>query len=312
MTIAHVSEILQTNETDLINAVKNGSVDHISRNSPIPRDALRALLSDAGWSYEFKTVAHINLRGGIGKTTASITLAARAAQYGYQTCTLDLDPQGSASLAFNVIPEDNDHIFYDLWNKPGSELINALYEVQPSLYLLPSSLENSLLDSAMSNPKSQKTAVREACNALKDDGFDLVVIDCPPSLGAAVISTICAADIIVIPVWSDPFSLKGLELTLGEIEAICDAFSLPMPVIKILYSRYDRREKISQQSLEFLRERFAKYALPDAIRTSSEFSKALARNETVFDSRRKSTAAEDYDRYIRTVLQTKPSTTMDA
>ncbi len=250
----------------------------------------------------FRVVAHMNLRGGVGKTTASITLATRAAQYGLRTCLLDLDPQGSASLAFDAVPADGDPIFLDVWADPGRTLPGALVSIQDGLALLPSNLENALLDASLARPTQQKDAVAGVCARLRDLGYDLVVIDCPPALGTAVISTICAADRIVIPCGSDPFSLKGVELTLQEARAIRETFALGDPDVSILYSRYDRREKMADASLEELRGRYNGAVLPTLIRTSTDYAKALGRRETVFASSRPSRAREDYDAYTRRIL----------
>jgi chromosome partitioning protein len=176
-----------------------------------------------------------------------------------------------------------------------------LRTIRENLALLPSSLENALLDASLINPGSQKKAVKGVCDALTECGYDTIIIDCPPSLGIAVISTICAVDVVVIPVGSDAFSVRGLEITLNEIASIRDTFGLPMPEIRILFSRHDRREKVSGDMLDSLRRRYA-YLPLTVIGTSSEFSKALAAGKTVFSSFRKSQARDDYDRYVRDIL----------
>jgi chromosome partitioning protein len=266
-------------------------------------DAVRGILEECGADFTFRTVAHINMRGGIGKTTAALSLAARAAQYGWRVCLLDLDSQGSASLAFGVVPESDDPVFYDVWQNPDELVAAAIRRVAENLYVLPSSLQNGLLDSSLQNPASQKKAVREVCRVLGESGFDLVVIDCPPSLGAAVISTICAVDTVVIPTGADAFSFKGIEITLREIRSICDTFSITLPRLRILYSRFDRRERVAVDAAARLANEFGEYLLPVPIRTCSEFNKALERRETVFAATTRSRAREDYDAYAREILQ---------
>jgi chromosome partitioning protein len=264
--------------------------------------AVRQYLSRLGFAYPFTVIAHINMRGGIGKTISTITAATRACQYGFKTCIIDLDPQGSSSLALDQLPGEEDPIFYDVWQNPGELTMGSLRKIQEHLYILPSSLENALLDASLINPSSQKKAVRGVCDVLKAHGFDTVFIDCPPSLGIAVISTICAADIIVIPVHSDAFSFKGLELTLKEIGSICETFGLRRPRIRILYTKFDRREKIAAEGLRRLTSEYADYFIPKVIRTTTDFSQGLARRETIFASLKKSHAKEDYDYYVRHIL----------
>ncbi len=261
-------------------------------------EGVRRFLEERGVMYRPRVIAHITMRGGTGKTTATISAAVRAAQYGFKVCILDLDPQGSSTLAFDAAPDEGDPIFLDVWQNPREFIPDALKTIRENLALLPSSLENALLDASLINPGSQKKAVKDVCEALKACGYDAIIIDCPPSLGIAVISTICAVDIAVIPVGSDAFSIRGLEITLNEIASIRDTFGLPMPEIRILYSRHDRREKVSGDMLDSLRRRYVHLPLT-VIGTSSEFSKALAAGKTVFSSFRKSQARDDYDRYVR-------------
>jgi chromosome partitioning protein len=272
------------------------------RKKGIGPAAVRQYLSRSGFAYPFKVIAHINMRGGIGKTTSTVTAATRACQYGFKTCIIDLDPQGSSSLALDQLPGEEDPIFYDVWQNPGELTMGSIRKIQEHLYILPSSLENALLDASLINPSSQKRAVHGVCEVLKTNGFDAVFVDCPPSLGIAVISTICAADIIVIPVHSDAFSFKGLELTLKEIGSICETFGLERPLIRILYTKFDRREKIAAEGLQKLTSEYGAYFIPQVIRTSTDFSQGLARRETIFASPKKSQAKEDYDYYVRHVL----------
>ncbi|MFA7406123.1 MAG: ParA family protein [Pelobacteraceae bacterium] len=275
-----------------INAATNGIT---------PRGA-RRYLEGEGVSYRFRVIAHTTMRGGIGKTTSTISTAVRAAQYGFKTCVLDLDPQGSSSMALGAVPADDDPIFFDIWKLPEELLAGALVELTSQLSILPSSLENALLDASLLNPGSQKKAVKGVCEQLRIQGFDTVIVDCPPSLGIAVISAICAADTVVVPVGSDAFSLKGLDLTLGEIRSICDTFGLPHPAVRILYTRYDQRETVSRNALTRIRERYPDLPLT-VIATSSEFSKALAAGGTVFSRSAKSGARDDYDRYVSELLE---------
>ncbi len=180
----------------------------------LPPHVVRPYLKARGVSYAPRVIAHINLKGGTGKTTSVISAATRAAQYGFNTCILNMDSQASASLAFNMLLNDDDPIFCDVWQRPHEMVMEAVQQIDESLWILPSSLENGLLDVQLINPASQKHAVRGVCEELRHHDIDLILLDCPPSLGTAVIPTICAADTIVIPVCGDAFSRKGLELTI--------------------------------------------------------------------------------------------------
>lgn len=133
-----------------------------------------------GADYSFRVISHLNLRGGCSKTTATVSLATRAKQYGHRVCILDLDSQASASLAFKVVVGENHPVFLDIFDEP-QKVRDSLVEIEPNLSIVPSSLNNGLLDATMANkPNLQKTAVAHVCEELKKLGFTLVVIDCSP------------------------------------------------------------------------------------------------------------------------------------
>jgi chromosome partitioning protein len=272
------------------------------RTAVLPAGA-RAALAAAGRRFPFRVVAHANLKGGIGKTTSALARATRAAQLGYRVALVDLDPQASATLALGVEVPDGAPIFYDLWSRPAAYLPAALAPAPGPLALLPSALENSLLDTSLQNPKAQKNAVRDTAAALREAGHDLVVLDCPPSLGAATISALCAAHHLVIPVGTDAFSFKGLELTLQESAAIAETFALPAPAVHVLLARYDARETVAREAWERLRREHGRAVSPEPVRATSLFGKLLDRGEGLFASRRTHPARDAYKALARRILE---------
>lgn len=273
----------------------------------IPSSHVRRMLGTMGVKYSPKTIAFVNLKGGVGKTISAISTASRAVQYGFKTCLIDMDSQGSASLAFDCEPDEDAPIFFDVWQKPDEMLIDSLVQIDDQFYLLPSSLDNALLDSSLSSPVAQKKAVRDVCNVLRQHGFDLVVIDCPPSLGTAVISTISAADTLVIPMANDPYSFKGLSLTLAESRAIRETFGLPEPDVRILMTRYDRRERLTGETHERLKKEYSDLLLPVVIPTSTRYAQALADRETIFASTDYRDVKQPYDALVRHLLNIQPT-----
>jgi chromosome partitioning protein len=273
------------------------------RTDRLSPNAVRELLRAGGVTVPFRVVAVMNLKGGVGKTTSAITIASRAVQYGLRTCVLDLDAQASATLALGCEPAEGDLIFRDVWAAPVQTVPKALHEVQEFFSLVPSALENSVLDVELVRPASQKAAVAGVCDVLGSLGFDLVVVDCPPSLGAASISAACAADTVLVPAGNDAFSLRGIELTMEEIAAIRTTFGREPVEIRLLCTMADGRETLSTRYPEEIARRYGDRLLPGVVRRSTEFSKALERRETVFAARGASGPKADYDRATRALLR---------
>jgi len=249
-----------------------------------------------------KIVALVNLKGGVGKTTVLLQLASRAWQFGLSVCVLDLDPQASATLALAGELNDGGSVFLDLWHDPDGLLDSALLNISPGLQLVPSSLDNTLLDGQLAHPVQQKRAVRRVCERILSGGVDLVLVDCPPTLGTAVISALCAADEVIIPVGADAFARKGLQLTLGELEAICETFAKPKPRVRILFNRHDRRERLHDQALQALRRDHPQELMSTVMRTTSQYARALAERRSVFALPSRSPATKDVDSCLRELL----------
>jgi len=303
LTTQELAHVCQCKPHTLVKAFNKTELYHLPGGKlGIPPLLVRAYLQARGVDYSFVVLAHVNMRGGVAKTTSTISLATRAAQYGFKTCILDLDSLGSVSLAFDSAPVGNDLIFHDIWKKPQPHLPAVLKRIDEFLYLLPSSLDNGLLDTELREPQQQRDAVYNVCKALQQSGFDLIVIDCPPALSAVVISTICAADAIIIPVAGDAFSFTGLDVTLHEIKSICQTFSLELPDVRILPIRYQEHERVSSNALVRLQESYEEFLLPVQIRSSTLFDQALEMRQSVFANARKSPAREDYDQYVRYLL----------
>lgn len=263
---------------------------------------IKSAFKSVGVSYSSQAIAHLNMRGGIGKTTASLSLATRAVQYGFKTCLLDLDPQASATYALFPGMTKEHLVVADIWENTGGLLQESLVEISKDLYLLPSSLDNSVLDDEWDDPAIQKNAVKQILDKLKSTGFDLIVIDAPPSLNCIVISVIAAVDTIIVPVWSDPFSVRGLDTLINETAQISAAFERKDPLIQILFAQYDSRLKLSESVYQLLKKKHPKRLLKSRIRTSTEFSKSIHNQETIFRKNLKHVASIDYDAYVREVL----------
>lgn len=303
LTTQELAQVCGSPVNSLIKTFNKAALYHLPGGKlGLPPLLVRAFLQARGVDYSFVTLAHVNMRGGVAKTTSTISLATRAAQYGFKTCILDLDSLGSVSLAFDSAPSGDDLIFHDLWQHPQAHLPAALKRIDEFLYLLPSSLDNGLLDTELREPQQQRDAVYQVCQVLRHNGFDLIVIDCPPALSAVVISTICAADAIIIPVGGDAFSFTGLDVTLQEIQNICQTFALELPDVRILPIRYQEHERVSSNALVRLQEHYIDYLLPVQIRSSTLFDQALEMRQSVFANARKSPAREDYDQYVRYLL----------
>ncbi len=270
----------------------------------LQKSKVREYLQKHGHNFDFLYSVHVNLRGASCKSTSTTVIASRLASLGYKVAVLDQDPQSSASLAFGYVSKDEDSILIDVIENPAS-LMSSLKMIEEGLYLLPSNLGNTVLDNVLgSHPAKQKSAIADLVLTLKKNGFDAVLIDCPPSLGSSVISAIASipqvGGSLFIPTVSDVFSLKGIQLLTSEAKKIWSSFGLQQPDIKILFARFDGRERLSLEAWSYLQKHteFSKYLLPTYIKTDSSIPKSQKFGETLYAQTQKSSGKEDYDNLI--------------
>ena len=279
--------------------------DYAKPTSAVPSALVRETLKQGNLLPPGQVVAFINLKGGTGKTTSAVTTAWRCGDYGLRCCLIDIDAQASASFLMAKEHLEQARPFIEIWDKPD-DVNSSLIQVNPQLSLLPSSLDNSLLDLQLAKPLHQKTAIRNTCDQLFNQGHDLIIIDCPPSLGAGVISAICAADILVIPTTADSFAVRGIDLTLNEAASISTTFGLNLPDALILLTHHDRRVRMCEEVFEQLKDNYGARLVGQPIRTSSSFARAQQRGISVFDISRAKNVQGDYNFFIRTLLNLNP------
>lgn len=303
--LSDLAAALGASESDLLRRVGEGTLHRLPGGRiGVSRDAAGREIRLASPTLRSgpMTIAFVNLKGGVGKTTLLLQLASRAWQFGLSVCVLDLDPQASATLALAGELNDGGSVFLDLWQDPDGLMDSALLNIAPGFQLVPSSLDNTLLDGQLAHPSQQKRAVRRVGERILSGGVDWLLVDCPPTLGTAVISALCATDEVIVPVGADAFARKGLQLTLGELEAICETFALAKPRVRVLFNRHDRRERLHDQALQAFRRDHPQELMSTVMRTTSQYARALAERRSVFALPSRSPATKDVDSCLRELL----------
>jgi chromosome partitioning protein len=241
------------------------------------------------------------VKGGTGKTSLCLALGVRASLYGAKTLLIDLDQQGNLTRACRIKTHDKP-IMIELINQeiPIEEGIVSVYE---GLDLLPSRIENALLDSNLMLKRLPLDKIyRDMIIPLKKQ-YDLILIDCPPALGSSVAAAALASDKIISPVTPSEFSLEGLEITTREIGNIEKSYQAIIPVCPIL-NEFDPRTSLSPDTMRFLvsHPKHGNNLIRTVIRRSQEFENVLTKGMSIFDALPSSTAKEDIDLLTRELL----------
>jgi len=233
-----------------------------------------------------KVVSVVNLKGGVGKTTTAINLAACWGEIGKKVLVIDMDPQGSATISLGVTNE-------------GNELLNALQSMStlpvistqvPGLDLVPSGM--ALATAGMLHDGNSGNDRLEKCIEQTHGDWDLVVIDCPPSLGFHTINALMASRHVIIPVETSFLGLNGLKQMVATIET-CKLKNPEITIEAIIPCRAQRRRRIHWDIMDTLKEMFPRKVSP-IIRENVSLAEAPGRGKPVILTDRLSNGADDY------------------
>jgi len=242
------------------------------------------------------------VKGGTGKTSMAHSFAIRANLYGAKVLCIDLDQQGNLSQAFGTNC-DNSPVMVDVINDI-SLISNAIVGIAPGIDILPSRIENAVLDNHIMLNKHPLDRVYKSIINKVIDRYDLVIIDCPPALGQSVTAATLASDIIIFPLTPEQFSLSGLEVSYREIKTINERFNSSCD-LKILLNKFDIRTALSNEVLAKIMNHsvFKQLMCNTFIRSCQDFPNMLYAATNIFSNTKSSAAKDDIDLFTKEILQ---------
>ena len=259
-------------------------------DTPIAREASRAVevLNINGSQWPRPTQPHVvtiaNQKGGVGKTTTTVNVAAALALHGLRVLVIDLDPQGNASTALAVPHSIGTPSTYDvlLGGRPIAEVI-AKVNVADALFCVPATLDLAGADIELTSQVAREHRLARAINdyLAEHPPVDYIFIDCPPSLGLLTLNALVAAREVLIPIQCEYYALEGLAQLLSTIELVKSHLNPDLTVGTVLLTMYDSRTRLADQVADEVRRHFGDRVLGAVIPRNVRVSEAPGFGQTV-------------------------------
>ncbi|UPA16289.1 ParA family protein [Borrelia coriaceae] len=245
-----------------------------------------------------KIISIINQKGGVGKTTSAINIAYSITLLNKKALLIDIDSQGNTSIGINVSKKEDTNSSY--------ELIYKKQKITPiknfNIDIIPSSIKLTLLEKELIHELSRENFLKNALEQYKQDDYDFIILDCPPTLSILTINALVASKYILIPIETEFFAFEGINQLLDTITAV-KQINKDLEIIGVFINKYDIRNKSKEKYIDYLRKVFKEKFLNTKIRKNISISKSQEENIPVYIYNKESNAAKDFLELTKEIIE---------
>jgi chromosome partitioning protein len=253
-----------------------------------------------------KLIAIANQKGGVGKTTTTLTLATALTRMNKRVLVLDLDPHACASLHMRLYPESQSHTLYDLFlateDQRAALWKDIIKEVRSQLlYVAPANIRLSELEIDLRDRTNKGGILADALKLIQDE-YEYVLMDCPPHVGVLLVNALVACDLLLIPIQTDFLALYGLKLLFDTMRTLNKVLPAPVRYMAVP-TMYDRRTRACARVLELLQEKMGAAMFSTIIGIDTRLREASAQGCVVYDLDPQSRGALAYTALAREIVE---------
>lgn len=250
-----------------------------------------------------KRIAIFNQKGGVGKTTTNINLAACLAMKGKKVLVLDIDPQGNTTSGLGISKRELENTVYNVLVDEDYDIKDAIIKTDvKGLDLIPASVDLAGAEVELVQIEGREKALKQGLDKIKDD-YDYIFIDCPPSLGLLTINSLAAVDSVLIPIQCEFYALEGVSQLVSTIELVKKSLNPSLEIQGVILSMFDGRTNLSAQVVQEVKKYFGNKVYATVIPRNVRLAEAPSYGLPITEYDPKSKGAEAYMDFAEEFLE---------